>query len=275
MKLNVATELKLPGREGHAVLCERIEDIEYPGRWIRFADDVTVEINYVFDGSGFETSGSVKTALKGECARCAKELMVPFAHEFEERFEKNAPEDGDAYPFSGEELDLSDLVRDTILLNMENYVLCKDDCRGIQYSVPVSRKRRMIIRSLSSRRCLTRIRRCDKWRSPREKHPRRGVIHAGAATGSFPSPASWLARSAMSPSWPTGFARIAAITTASRSSRLKKPNNLFDLKVNRGCVSRILFLRYSEICDRIAYIFNTEGYLHLYDTHSVRRYGRG
>ena len=54
MKLNVATELKLPGREGHAVLCERIEDIEYPGRWIRFADDVTVEINYVFDGSGFE-----------------------------------------------------------------------------------------------------------------------------------------------------------------------------------------------------------------------------
>ena len=55
MKLNVATELKLPGREGHAVLCERIEDIEYPGRWIRFADDVTVEINYVFDGSGFET----------------------------------------------------------------------------------------------------------------------------------------------------------------------------------------------------------------------------
>ena len=88
MKLNVATELKLPGREGHAVLCERIEDIEYPGRWIRFADDVTVEINYVFDGSGFETSGSVKTALKGECARCAKELMVPFAHEFEERFEK-------------------------------------------------------------------------------------------------------------------------------------------------------------------------------------------
>ncbi len=96
MKLNVATELKLPGREGHAVLCERIEDIEYPGRWIRFADDVTVEINYVFDGSGFETSGSVKTALKGECARCAKELTVPFAHEFEERFEKNAPEDGDA-----------------------------------------------------------------------------------------------------------------------------------------------------------------------------------
>ena len=77
------------------------------------------------------------------------------------------------------------------------------------------------------------------------------------------------------PEWPTGFARIAAITTASRSSRLKKPNNLFDLKVNRGCVSRILFLRYSEICDRIAYIFYTEGYLRLYDTHSVRRYGRG
>ncbi|MEI3424708.1 MAG: hypothetical protein V8Q85_06530 [Christensenellales bacterium] len=48
MKLNVATELKLPGREGHAVLCERIEDIEYPGRWIRFADDATVEMKLCF-----------------------------------------------------------------------------------------------------------------------------------------------------------------------------------------------------------------------------------
>ena len=74
MKLNVATELKLPGREGHAVLCERIEDIEYPGRWIRFADDVTVEINYVFDGSGFETSGSVKTALRANAPAVRRNL---------------------------------------------------------------------------------------------------------------------------------------------------------------------------------------------------------
>lgn len=131
MKLNVATELKLPGREGRASICEKAEDIEYPGRWIRFADDVRVEVNYVFDGSGFEVSGNIKTALKSECARCAKELAVPFEHEFNERFEKSAAEDDEVYLFSGEELDLSDLVRDNILLNMENYVLCKEDCRGL------------------------------------------------------------------------------------------------------------------------------------------------
>lgn len=133
MKLNVANELKLPGREGHASLCKQTEDIEYFGRMIRFADNIAVEVSYVFDGSGFELRGSIKTAIKGECARCAKELIIPFEHDFIERFEKNSPEgdDNDAYLFSGEELDLSDLVRDNILLNMDNYVLCKDDCRGL------------------------------------------------------------------------------------------------------------------------------------------------
>ena len=57
--------------------------------------------------------------------------MVPFEQEFSERFEKNVDPDGEIYSFSGEELDLSDLVRDTILLNMDNYVLCKEDCRGL------------------------------------------------------------------------------------------------------------------------------------------------
>lgn len=131
MKLNVATELKLSGREGHASFSERMEDIEYPGIWVRFAEPVDVEISYVFDGKGFETTGRVKTALKAECARCTKELVVPFEQEFSERFEKNVDPDGEIYSFSGEELDLNDLVRDTILLNMDNYVLCKEDCRGL------------------------------------------------------------------------------------------------------------------------------------------------
>ena len=56
MKLNVATELKLSGREGHASFSERMEDIEYPGIWVRFAEPVDVEISYVFDGKGFETT---------------------------------------------------------------------------------------------------------------------------------------------------------------------------------------------------------------------------
>ena len=52
MKLNVATELKLSGREGHVSFSERMEDIEYPGIWVRFAEPVDVEISYVFDGKG-------------------------------------------------------------------------------------------------------------------------------------------------------------------------------------------------------------------------------
>ncbi len=131
MKLNVAAELKIPGREGKANLSEAMADMEYLSRRIRFAQPVTVEMSYVFDGTGFTVTGTVKTAFRSECARCTKEFEEPFAHSFQERYEKNAPEDGEVYGYIGDELDLSDLIRDVILLNMPGFSLCKEDCSGL------------------------------------------------------------------------------------------------------------------------------------------------
>ncbi len=131
MKLNIAAELKIPGKEGYVKRSEPMADMEYLARWIRFAEPVEVEARYVFDGTGFTVKGTVQTAFSAECARCMKEFNEPFVQEFEERFEKNAPEDGEVYGYRGEELDLSDLVRDTILLHMPTVSLCKEDCCGL------------------------------------------------------------------------------------------------------------------------------------------------
>lgn len=131
MRLNVAAELKFPERAGHVSLLEEAKDIEYNQSTVGFAAPIEVELDYSFDGTGFQLDGTVKTAVKAECARCTKELVVPFEQDFSERFEKAAGEDSDVYLFSGEELDLSDLIRDVILLNIDTYVLCKEDCRGL------------------------------------------------------------------------------------------------------------------------------------------------
>lgn len=136
MKLSVSRELKLPGQTSSAALTEWWNDFAYMGRVVRFASPVTVSAEYVFDGNGFNVKGSVLTAFRSECARCGKEFIEPFETEFDERFDKDATEqDGedehDTYPFAGEELELNDLIRDAILLNMPNYSLCRDDCRGL------------------------------------------------------------------------------------------------------------------------------------------------
>ena len=119
MKIPVALELKLPGHIGAFHASEPFADMEYLGRTLRFAAPVSVDAEYVFDGSGFSVKGTLKTSLHSQCARCAKEFEEPFETKFDERFEKNADEDGECYGFSGEELDVSQMLRDAILLNMQ------------------------------------------------------------------------------------------------------------------------------------------------------------
>ena len=95
MKIPVALELKLPGHIGAFHASESFADMEYLGRTLRFAAPVSVDAEYVFDGSGFSVKGTLKTSLHSQCARCAKEFEEPFETKFDERFEKNADEDGE------------------------------------------------------------------------------------------------------------------------------------------------------------------------------------
>ncbi len=131
MKIPVALELKLPGRVGVFHAAEQFADMEYLGQTIRFAAPVSVDVEYVFDGEGFSVKGTLRTALHVQCARCAKEFAEPFSVELDERFEKNVPEDSECYAFSGETLELDQMLSDAILLNMRPYSVCKPDCRGL------------------------------------------------------------------------------------------------------------------------------------------------
>lgn len=133
MRLNVSRELKMPGSAAKAHFTERWEDIDCPTGDVRFASPVTVDAEYAFDGDGFSVTGSVETAFASVCSRCGKGFTESFRTDFDERFQKSAPDDPDEeiYLFSGEEIVLDDLVRDAILLMKPVYSLCRKDCRGL------------------------------------------------------------------------------------------------------------------------------------------------
>ncbi len=131
MKIPVALELKLPGRTGVFHGSETMADMEYLGQTIRFASPLEVEAEYVFDGSGFSVKGSLKTSLHSMCALCAREFLTPLSAAFDERFQREASGEEDCYGFSGEELDVSQMLCDAILLNVQPYSICRPDCRGL------------------------------------------------------------------------------------------------------------------------------------------------
>ncbi|MBR3382060.1 MAG: DUF177 domain-containing protein [Clostridia bacterium] len=134
MELNVSKELKLPGEVSHARLVEEIEPIELPGYVIRPSAPVTVDLDYSFDGEGFRLTGTLSAEVVMNCTKCNDEFTQGFTVEFDERFlrvSETEAEEMEVYPFSGEKLDLTKLVQDTVLLNAPMYGLCKPDCRGL------------------------------------------------------------------------------------------------------------------------------------------------
>lgn len=131
IKIPVALELKQVGEVGKTQLVVPYEDFEYLGRMVRFAAPLIIDAQYVYDGKGFNISGKVSTVLHSECALCTKEFDEEFNTEFDERFEKEASEDEEIYRFVGEELDISQMVADIIVLNLQSYSVCKEDCKGL------------------------------------------------------------------------------------------------------------------------------------------------
>ena len=50
---------------------------------------------------------------------------------FEEIFSDSREATEDVIPFDGEEIDLTELIRDTLIINEPSQVLCQDDCKGL------------------------------------------------------------------------------------------------------------------------------------------------
>ena len=80
---------------------------------------------------GIVVTGVVSAPWVGECRRCAIELGGLLEVAVRERFVEGATDEDEAYPLEGEILDLFDLVRDSLVLELPIAPLCREDCKGL------------------------------------------------------------------------------------------------------------------------------------------------
>ena len=75
------------------------------------------------------------TVVQAECRRCLKAVRVPLSQSLGLVFvaEEDARGDDDCYvvPRRATVLDLSEAVREELILAVPQYVECRDDCRGL------------------------------------------------------------------------------------------------------------------------------------------------
>lgn len=89
-----------------------------------------------------DVEGEIEMELEVECTRCLQEIEGEFNFAFEATFvaaehytsakeaELNAA-DLDVSIIEGNEIDLKELVREQILLNLPEQVFCTEDCKGL------------------------------------------------------------------------------------------------------------------------------------------------
>jgi uncharacterized protein len=87
-------------------------------------------------------SGRIAAGFEIDCTRCLERVAVPLKFDFDVEFvdaeyfgtsgeHEIDPKDLTADALPSERLDLNDLVREQILLNLPEQVFCRDDCRGL------------------------------------------------------------------------------------------------------------------------------------------------
>ena len=103
---------------------------------------VQVTLSYYRAGTELFLSGSVNTVATASCARCAEEFGVSNRRNFRYVLapksigagDDEADLGADAVEFSlyeGDEVDLTPLIREQVLLALAERPLCAEDCRGL------------------------------------------------------------------------------------------------------------------------------------------------
>ena len=89
---------------------------------------VEVELQAVNDG--IVAVGTVRAPWAGECRRCLRLATGEVVGEVREVFERE-PVEGETRLLDGVEVDLTDVARDAVLLELPLAPLCRDDCAGL------------------------------------------------------------------------------------------------------------------------------------------------
>jgi uncharacterized protein len=114
---------------------------EGPVREFRLAGPVAVTISYYRAGTQLFFSGQLAARTAAACARCAEEfddargrpfrfVLAPRVIGYESEHSLR-DEDLEFSLYDGEQIDLSPLIREQVLLALPTRALCQEDCRGL------------------------------------------------------------------------------------------------------------------------------------------------
>lgn len=139
MIVDVAT---MQAAEGYFDFSIAAEDINLENETARLIQPVRVSGKVTKRSIGWNVAGDINTKAQIECSRCLqpieKLLEIPFRAVFvTDEFYSQAKEtelrgeDLEVAVFAGDRIDLTELAREQILLELPEQIFCRDECKGL------------------------------------------------------------------------------------------------------------------------------------------------
>lgn len=131
-KFSITRLLKSPGEISEVQASGILDDVFVTSARLEPNEFVDVHGTLESVHSGVLFVGYVTATIKTECRRCLGTTNETLNVELRELFEKEYHEEiGDTYPISGEYVDLTEMVRESLILALPAAPLCHNGCLGI------------------------------------------------------------------------------------------------------------------------------------------------
>ena len=129
--LDVSKALSFPGQVYRFEAAPVIEEMEVLNDPVSF-EDVIVKGEFFGSGERISIRGNVDATVTSRCAKCLEPVTIQVQAELDAQYVRILdPEDPDLYAFEGSKADLTDAVRDALLLELPYRFLCSEDCKGL------------------------------------------------------------------------------------------------------------------------------------------------
>ncbi len=120
----------------------QVDELPFGETDVRLIAPVEIDGIVWREGNEIGLHGELSAEVETSCGRCLKPVRLPINGKFKERFVSSVnwrseeqhelkTEDLNLAVFNGETLDIDELVREQILLEVPGHVLCREDCQGL------------------------------------------------------------------------------------------------------------------------------------------------
>ena len=116
--------------------CQKVDNINYCDTSYKLASPISIDGKVSTTKSGFYLDVEVEFTILDNCSRCLKEVEVPIEYSIQgflvkEDFDEDSFEDDDAFIYEGQDIDLVQIIEQTLDFKIPARVLCDKGCKGL------------------------------------------------------------------------------------------------------------------------------------------------